>query len=157
MKIQNGKSPEVKFRVRVIAHLPVMAMLIFLLPSLLFGANRYWTGTGTWNAGNTNWATTSGGTYNTAFTTGSDAFFEGTAGTVTVSAPNNPNSLNFTVTGYTLSSGTLTLNGATINTGSYNATISSVIAGSVGLTKSGSGTLTLSGANTYTGTTALVL
>jgi autotransporter-associated beta strand protein len=130
--------------------------LLLLLPSLAPAANKYWSGTATWNAANVNWGTATSGPYNVAtFATNDDAIFEGSAGTVTISSPNNPNSLMFNVTGYTLNSGTLTLNGASINTGSYDATISSVIAGSVGLTKSGSGTLTLSGTNTYTGTTAI--
>ena len=81
--------------------------------------------------------------------------FEGTAGTVTVDAPNNPNSITFTVTGYTLSSGTLTLNGAGIAVNTGTATIGSVVAGSVGLTKTGSGTLAINGTCTYSGATAI--
>ncbi|TFH35468.1 MAG: hypothetical protein E4G93_03705, partial [Dehalococcoidia bacterium] len=119
-------------------------------------ATKYWSGDGTWNATNTNWGTSQGGPYNVAtFNTGDDAVFEGTAGTVTVSSPNNPNSITFTVTGYTLSSGTLTLNGAGIAVNTGTATIGSVVAGSVGLTKTGSGTLAINGTCTYSGATAI--
>ena len=41
------------------------------------------------------------------------------------------------------------------NGSGIDATINSIIAGSVGLTKTGAGTLTLGGTNTYTGTTAV--
>ena len=122
-------------------------------------ATKYWSGTGTWNQTNTNWATSSGGPYNTTFNAGDDAVFEGTAGTVTVSSPNKPNSITFNVTGYTLSGGTITFNAdpCTFTLGSdISATISSVLAGStLGLTKAGAGTLTLSGTNTYTGATTV--
>jgi autotransporter-associated beta strand protein len=87
------------------------------------------------------------------------AVFGGTSGTVTVAASGvTANALTFTTSGYTLSGGTLTLNGTTptINNGSgINATISSVIAGVDGVTKSGTGILTISGANTYTGNTVI--
>jgi len=119
------------------------------------GAARYWSGTGTWDAATSNWGTVSGGPYTTSiFSTGKDAIFEGTAGTVTVSSPNDPNSLTFNTAGYTLSGGTLTLDGASVITNATTA-ISSVFAGAGNLFKSGSGMLTLSGANTYTGATAV--
>ena len=92
-------------------------------------ATKYWSGTGTWDSSSINWGTTPGGPYNTTFNTGDDAVFEGTAGTVTVWSPNNPNSIAFDVTGYTLSGGTITFDAdpCTITTGSgISATISSV-------------------------------
>ncbi len=123
-------------------------------------SKKYWSGTGTWNASNVNWGTTSGGPYTVAaFIPGDTAIFEGTAGTVTVSTPNNPHAMIFTVTGYTLSSGTITLfaNPCTITAGSgISATIGSVLAGpGRGLTKAGLGTLVLTNANTYSGGTTL--
>jgi autotransporter-associated beta strand protein len=50
---------------------------------------------------------------------------------------------------------TLDAGGGTIDTNSFNTTISQVIGGQGGLTKTGAGTLTLSGTNTYAGTTTV--
>ena len=50
---------------------------------------------------------------------------------------------------------TLDAGGGTINTNGFNTTISQVIGGQGGLTKTGAGTLTLSGTNTYAGTTTV--
>jgi autotransporter-associated beta strand protein len=60
---------------------------------------------------------------------------------------------------YTLSGGTITLDGATPTiTANVNATITSALAGTVGLTKNGTGVLTLSGgaANNYGGGTSVL-
>ncbi len=117
---------------------------------------KYWTGSGTWNAANTNWATSSGGTYNQTFVAGDTAVFEGTAGTVTVSSPNNPGGIIFNVAGYTVSSGTITMaNNPTVITATQSGTINSILAGAVGMTKNGANTLTLGGSSTYTGTTTI--
>ena len=75
--------------------------------------------------------------------TGTSADFTG--GTLLVSGTN----LDFD-TSVTLGSG-----GGTVDTNGNNATISSVVSGSGGVTKTGSGTLTLSGTNTYTGATVV--
>lgn len=162
MNYQLNKSPEARCHNAAMVLMPfrATAMLLFMVSSLVFGANRYWSGTKTWNSTNVNWGTVTGGPYTAStFATGSDAIFQGVAGTVTVGtgpAPNNPNSLTFTVTGYTLNSNTLTLGGASINTNVNTATISSIIAGSAGLTKSGTGTLILlTATNTYSGGTTI--
>ncbi|MGE0451320.1 MAG: choice-of-anchor D domain-containing protein, partial [Vicinamibacterales bacterium] len=122
-------------------------------------ATLYAAGSFTWDTGTTAaWSTTSGGPYTTTWIAGSNAVLEGTAGTVSIAAAGvAANSVTFTTTGYTVQNNTLTLNGdATVsNDTGIDATISSVIAGSAGLTKTGDGTLTLSGANTFTGTAAL--
>ncbi len=93
------------------------------------------------------------------------AVFGGTAGTVTLGTGINVNSLKFLTKDYLIRSSTLTLarpNEApvptiTVETGvaTDSVTISSVLAGSNGLTKAGSGTLILSGANTYSGATTI--
>ncbi len=127
-------------------------------------ARSYWSGTGAWDNGTTaNWSTTSGGnptgTYNQLWVAGTDAVFEGTAGTITVADAgiSSVNSIRFTTDGYTLGgNGAITLIGAggNITTGAGTDTIGCPIAGNVGLTKNGAGTLILTGANTYTsGTT----
>jgi fibronectin-binding autotransporter adhesin len=83
---------------------------------------------------------------------------------------NSANALGCTGSSASFSGGTLKVNGAglaistpmtlgsaggTIDTNANNATLSGIVSGSGGLTKSGTGTLTLSGANTYTGATAV--
>jgi len=114
-------------------------------------------GTGTWDTTNTRWRevtnTGSAVAWPTAGTDTAAAVFAGTAGTVTLSGSLEANSLTFNTTGYTLSSGTLALVGSTptISSTVAAATISSVIAGSAGVTKAGTGGLTLSGANTFSG------
>ncbi|NDC63224.1 MAG: hypothetical protein EBZ59_04385 [Planctomycetia bacterium] len=131
--------------------------------SLTTSPDLYWAG-GSWTAtapgagGNGSWADGSG-SWNAAKT----ANFGGTAGTIAVGTVTASNGLVFTTSGYALSGGTITLAGTsselnTITTGTdgtVSTTISSVIAGSAGLTKAGPGTLTLSGSNTYGGTTAV--
>ncbi len=109
-----------------------------------------------------NWSITSGSSYNRIWADDSNAYFEGSGGTVNVSGTiNSVNSLIFGVDGYTLGnspgSGTITLTGSGGNITIDNNTcmINSTIAGSVGSTKLGSGMLTLAGANAYTGSTAI--
>lgn len=117
-------------------------------------------GAGTWDTnivanwwdglGNVTWPAAGG--------TDDDAIFEGAAGLVTIDAAGvTANDLVFNVDGYSLSGGSLTLNGGapSITTTTGTATIHSVIAGTAGLTKSGNGTLVLNGTNTYTGTTTI--
>lgn len=99
----------------------------------------------------------------------SDAEFAGTAGSVTIGSSGvNVHNLTFDVSGYTVTgsgiitlgttstaTGTPTINVysaiATYTNGSSSLTMSSVLAGSVGLIKDGYGTLNLVGANTLTG------
>ncbi|HKN79315.1 MAG TPA: autotransporter-associated beta strand repeat-containing protein, partial [Lysobacter sp.] len=114
-------------------------------------------GNGTWQEGGTNWDSAANAGANTAWngTLPNDAVFGGTAGTVTIApAGVTAHNLTFNTTGYTLSGGTLRLGGSTPTisvTGS--ATVSSVVAGTVGVSKSGTGVLQLNAANTYTGVT----
>ena len=128
-------------------------------------ANGNWTGTGgggTWQAGRmgsfglTNAAAQNDGSgyisavnaYNTAVA------FGGTAETVTVSGTVQAGSLSFVSGGFALQGGTIQLNGSGVAVNGAN-TIGSVIAGTNGLSKTGTGTLTLSGNNAYTGATTV--
>lgn len=120
-------------------------------------------GTGVWDATTPLWYDAATGTLvawpNSLLDTAT--FFGGTAPTVTIDAGGiNAGALRFLTTGYTLTGGTITLGLADSNvfvaTG-VTATISSVIAGTNGLSLVGPGMLVLNGAtsNSYTGTTSL--
>ena len=130
-----------------------------LVPPTAQAATQFATGAVTWDNGTTaGWSATTGGPYTSTWTSGNDAVFEGTAGTVTVAVGGaTVHNLALNTTAYTLQSGTLTLTGTTptiILDSGISGTIKSVIAGSgTGLTKSGAGTLTLTSAavNTFTG------
>ena len=79
---------------------------------------------------------------------------------VTLATPIAAGGLQFEISGYTLQGSTLTLSQSpgsvpTIDTGVSNATINTVLAGTMGFEKRGKGTLTLGGANSYTGTTTI--
>ena len=118
-------------------------------------AFQYFNGTNAvlnWDNGITpDWGTVTGGPYNTMWANGNDAVFQGTAATVT-NAGVSANSITFSVAGYIITNGTLTLPAAAPRiTNTVAATIGSTIAGSAGFTKVGSGTLTLASANTFTG------
>ncbi len=123
----------------------------------------FFTGSGTtstWddNGTNFNWSSSSGGPYNSIWTDGNGATFEGSAGTVNVlNAINSVSYLTFNIDGYVLNGGTINLAGAggLITTGSATDTINSVLTGTGGLTKLGSGMLVLNGSNTYTGNTLI--
>ncbi|MEI8372586.1 MAG: autotransporter-associated beta strand repeat-containing protein [Planctomycetota bacterium] len=116
-----------------------------------------WTGvtTGTWDTSNNNWS--GGPTPLWDVTSGSAnvAYFNAVLLNATVSGPVYANGIIFDQAG-TLSSGTINLAGTSPSiTANANGTISSVIGGFAGLTKTGNSTLTLSATNTYTGTTTI--
>ncbi|WP_210215469.1 beta strand repeat-containing protein, partial [Pseudoxanthobacter soli] len=140
-------------------------------------AGLYWNGTttsgsgpvaggdGTWTASQSqlNW-TNSTGTTHVASDITKAAIFAGTAGTVTIDTSNGTvgaKNLKFLTSGYVIGGGVLTLaNGSAtpavnVDGAGTTATISSSIAGSDGIEKTGAGTLVLSGANTYTGGTTV--
>ena len=115
-------------------------------------------GPGDWDFTSGNWA--SSGSSSLTWTDSSDAAFgslNGTAGTVTVTSQVTPNSITFNPAGsgnYVISGGPINLpNTATAITLNTDATISSPLVGSGGLSVAGPGTLTLSGSNTYGGPT----
>jgi autotransporter-associated beta strand protein len=143
--------------------LAVVVLLVLAHPAS--AQTYYWNapagGPGTWDASSANWNTDPTGAaapvawLNDGTVT---AGFGGTGDAVALSGTINAFGLTFTAGGYTLSGGTalnLTGAGGVIDTGGFDATISSAITGGVGLTKNGAGTLTLSGANTYTGVTTV--
>lgn len=104
-------------------------------------------------AGTTFTASSFGGN---AFTANDNAVFNNTAATVSLSGAVTANSLKFTATGYALDGTaadplTLTSGGISVDDNTVSATISGVLAGTSGLTKTGAGSLALSGANTFTG------
>src|SRR3546814_16557330 len=81
-----------------------------------------------------------------------NAIFGGTAGSVTLDAPITVHNLTFNTSGYTLDVSPLTLAGVdpTIAANSGTTTITSVIAGTVGLSTTGNGILPFPGANPLT-------
>lgn len=121
-------------------------------------------GTGTWNAGNTNWTGAPGSADINGPWLGSVGVFLGTAGTVTVSGTQSFDTLQFKTDGYEVTGGTLAIAPATGSTGTLSVdgdvtvTIGSAIAdgsGPAGLAKVGGGTVVLTGLNTYSGGTSI--
>lgn len=117
-------------------------------------ASNLQSGDGTWSTTVANWSTNSNGTgTRVPWTDGADAVFPSattSTSTITVGGNVNVHSVTFTGTGYAVTGGTLTLGTSSVTVGA-DTTITSVLSGSAGLTKSGSGKLTLSAANTLTG------
>jgi fibronectin-binding autotransporter adhesin len=120
----------------------------------------YWNapagGAGQWDLATANWSTAAGGPLNYTWTnSGTErANFGGVGGSVTLSTAITAYGLNFTADGFALAGSTLAPIGAgggiDVSAGS-TATINSVLAGTVGFTKTGTGTLVLGGANTFSG------
>jgi autotransporter-associated beta strand protein len=121
-------------------------------------------GAGTWDLTTNNWDDSATGGADTvwpAVSTGNDdAVFGGAAGIVTIDAGGvAANDITFTVAGYTITGGGLTLDSADpdgpdplaapapVITSGAAATIESKLTGTHGLTKSGNGTLLLTGDN----------
>lgn len=144
--------------------LTIVAITIGALPAR--AADNSWTNGAAnlqWDTSSTDWTSPSVWS-NANF---DSAIFGATGvGTVTLQAPITARGLQFSVAGYniagtganilTLASGgggSLAVGEVSVPTGS--ATITAVIAGSVGLTKTGSGTLVVNGVNTYAGGTTI--
>lgn len=124
----------------------------------------YWSavagggGSGTWSSDGTNWATDPGGVGSGQTQGNVPLVFADAAGTVTVSGEVAVvQGFSFRTTGYALEGGAIRLagtsapNNALVTDAGVSATLSSVLAGSAGMTKDGAGTLVLSGANTFAG------
>ena len=109
-----------------------------------------WTGAASmnWNESASNWG---GPLWNNA-TPDSAVFGAAGVGVVNLTTAITASSITFNTAGYTIASNALTLGGASPSiTNNADATISSVLAGTAGLTKQGAAKLTLSGNNTFTG------
>ena len=122
-------------------------------------AELHWTplpGSSVWDTETANW--TDGEGFASYWVAGDGAVFDGTGYTVTVSGTVAAQSVLFSASGYTISSGALALdeNGIEITVDSgVTATITSTISGEGELTKTGSGTLVLCGEDSYSGGTAI--
>ena len=110
-------------------------------------------GTATWDTSTLNWDQ-GNGFARVAWVNGNNtAIFAGTAGTVSLGTGITVGGLQFDTASYIIQNNTLTWGTAGSIVANQNATISSIMAGSVEITKSGTGTLMLTAANTYSGGT----
>ena len=119
---------------------------------------QYWNGAAGWDSSSTaggagTW-TNGSGSYDSTFTVN----FGGTAGTVTVDNATTTKLIKFTTDGYTLTGGTLTMNGANsanntidVGTGLTSTINSKIVSSSVVVNKSGLGTLVLGADNSNSG------
>ena len=115
-------------------------------------------GTATWSSSSENWTTDDSGTNTAAQNLNQQLVFRGTGGAVNVEGTVSPrNGLGFESSGYTISGGTIQMQGSSASVNSVavdpgiSTSIGSVISGSNGMTKAGEGTLILSGDNTLSG------
>ncbi|MCE9630444.1 MAG: autotransporter-associated beta strand repeat-containing protein [Planctomycetia bacterium] len=125
-------------------------------PSANCFAQYTWTAASnrTWDVTSANWTTGAG---NIAWVDNNAAVLT-SSGTGSITVAGTRTVTDFTAAGtYTLTGGTITMSGSTsaLAIQSDTTTISSVLAGTVGLRKSGVGTLVLTSANTYNGTTTV--
>ena len=158
----------------------ILFIMLVGLPRLRAQATLYWDangntagvgGTGTWDTSTSReWSTSNTGSvfsgsgrWTNSTSLPDNAVFLGTVGTVTTGGAVQVGNITFGVSGYTLAgtaSNSITLGGTsdtavTIDTSTFNATISGVLAGAATVTKLGTGSLYLSGANTYTAATTI--
>ncbi len=148
---------------------PLARAIAFAVVALMsFGSNGWaasytWTGTttGTWDSTGTNWLGTPTNPWDVTNGPNNVAIFGLASLAATVSGSVYTNGITFT-TGGRLSGGTINLAGTSPGisvASSQTATISTLLAGSAGLVKTGAGTLILNGSavNTYTGATTINL
>jgi len=120
---------------------------------------EYATGTFGWDNNVTPaWSLNSGGPYNDPWTNGNSAALEGSLGTVSLaSSLVAANSLTFNTSGFVIQNNTLTLvtPGDVFAGPGISASISSILAGAIGLDLAGGGSLTITAASTESGTLAI--
>ncbi|KRC81475.1 autotransporter-associated beta strand repeat-containing protein [Sphingomonas sp. Root241] len=160
---------------RLLCGASLSALALFALPSVAHaqGQDRYWdaNGTATGSGGNGDWNTSVPvwsesnsdvlGPYRTWNNAALDNAIFGitaagtttTVGTVTLTEPITVHNMTFqSVHNWVLNGNTLTLAGTTPTVNAIgNTTINSIVAGTNGLTKTGSGQLFLTGTNTFSG------
>ena len=125
--------------------------------------NGTWTGSSgaTWDTTATNWSGVTGTPWDSTNGTTANATFTASSGSASVSGTVYANSITYSSVGgnFSIANGTITLAGTTPTIYNYDSAgalnLSSTLAGSAGLVKSGAGVLTLSGNNSYTGTTTV--
>src|SRR5436190_9568772 len=128
-----------------VAALTVQALLVptALAQSLTWGATGA-GGSGAWDTTTPNWFD---GSAAVLWSQRTSAIFGGAAGTVTLGVRITAQDLTFGTSGYELTGTTLTLGAGSTPTANVaagsSATISSIVAGTRGLTVTGGGTLTL--------------
>lgn len=133
-----------------------IAMLL-IATSPARAADKYSSGDKTWDTGTANWGTVSSGPYNTATWDNAapdSAFFEGTAGTVTLGEAITAANMTFSTDGYTIdpngneltigSDGKIIANGAGVN-----VELGDMSGGSIYFEGSGRGTVGAVNAKTY--------
>jgi autotransporter-associated beta strand protein len=144
--------------VKPIPHYPARyssCILALLFAHSASATSLYWSGNGTtqggagtWDNSSSRWSPSASGPYQSNWnnSNSSSAVFRGdTAGTVTLGTGITLGRLQFDTAAYTISGNTLTFVTTGNITANQSATISSALAGTVALTKSGAGTLTLNG------------
>ena len=142
--------------------LGLLLLLLVVLSSKAMAATLTWGTNGAGGSGTRDNTTADwwSGSANQSWSSGGDAVFAGTSGTVSVSTDTPVvNSMTFDTAGYTIQNNEIESgeNGLTV-TVNANATIASSIGeegSDTNLTVDGSGTLTLSGSNTYAGETII--
>jgi len=158
-------------QIRLARTLRSTARLSLTLASVvaMIGSSQAATSTNTnnalpWNTSSSGWTGVAGDAWNSANGQTNTAVFTNASGSITVTNSGIWfNGITYsppTATNFTISGGTLNLSGSTptINvsaTSGNGLTISNILAGTAGFSKSGVGTLTLSQSNAYSGATTV--
>lgn len=111
-----------------------------------------------WSGGSGSWGNGQPGNFDQTFISADDALVEfgGAAGTVTVDGAGvETGSMNFLTSGYSVVGEAFNLAQGIIDVESGTVSVASEIVGGAGLIKRGSGTLTLSGSNSFSGAVSI--